>query len=134
VLFGLFWALDYGQMQYLLSLPCVYVISRAFSGFALIRFPGAKRDGTAYSFSSASAGNRAALVLAAIAAAGAVGLICLQGLRGIFMMIGAILVLVYYRHMAMGKFGGVTGDLAGWFLQMAELVMLGILVIGGVIL
>ena len=34
----------------------------------------------------------------------------------------AVLVILYYRHMALHMFGGVTGDLAGWFLQVCELV------------
>ena len=32
----------------------------------------------------------------------------------------AALVFCYYRHVALGQFGGVTGDLAGWFLQLCE--------------
>ena len=30
----------------------------------------------------------------------------------------------YYHHMAMKQFGGMTGDLAGYFLQLAELLIL----------
>ena len=29
-----------------------------------------------------------------------------------------------YKRMAVRQFGGFTGDLAGWFLQVCELVML----------
>ena len=29
----------------------------------------------------------------------------------------------YYHHMCISKFGGVTGDLAGYFLQMCEILM-----------
>ena len=36
----------------------------------------------------------------------------------------AILVFLYYYHMANRKFGGLSGDLAGWFLQTCELWML----------
>lgn len=36
----------------------------------------------------------------------------------------AILVFFYYRFMSYRTFGGVTGDLAGYFLQMCELWML----------
>lgn len=35
----------------------------------------------------------------------------------------------YYRRVAMKEFGGITGDLAGYFLQMAELLMTGAVVI-----
>ena len=30
-------------------------------------------------------------------------------------------VYFYYQHTALKEFGGVTGDLAGWFLQLCEL-------------
>ena len=36
----------------------------------------------------------------------------------------AILVLVYHRFAAYRDFGGVTGDLCGWFLQMCEIMIL----------
>jgi adenosylcobinamide-GDP ribazoletransferase len=45
--------------------------------------------------------------------------------------VAAALCLWYYRHMAYKQFGGVTGDLAGWFLQVTELVLTAVIVIGG---
>ena len=44
------------------------------------------------------------------------------------------MALAWYRHVALSRFGGVTGDLAGWFLQWAELAMLAMLVAGGMLL
>ena len=41
---------------------------------------------------------------------------------------------LYYRHMAYKQFGGVTGDLAGWFSQMTELVLMAAVVMGGKLL
>ena len=41
------------------------------------------------------------------------------------------LCFAYYRHFALKYFGGVTGDLAGWFVQVSELAALMILAIGG---
>ena len=38
-------------------------------------------------------------------------------------VIMALLVFWYYHHMCISKFGGVTGDLAGYFLQMCEILM-----------
>ena len=40
----------------------------------------------------------------------------------------ALLVLWWYHHTAMSKFGGLSRDLAGWFLQKAEFWMLAALV------
>lgn len=38
-------------------------------------------------------------------------------------------VFVYYRRMSDRDFGGITGDLAGWFLQVCELASMGAAVV-----
>ena len=38
---------------------------------------------------------------------------------------------LYYRRMAYRLFGGVTGDLAGWLLQMTELALIAVVIMGG---
>ena len=43
----------------------------------------------------------------------------------------ALLVFVYYYRMSRKKFGGTTGDLAGYFLQVCELAMLAVIVLAG---
>ncbi len=53
---------------------------------------------------------------------------------GVPALVGAALIFIYYRVMAMHRFGGVTGDLAGYFLQLCELAILGFVVMGGVLL
>ena len=37
----------------------------------------------------------------------------------------------YYRRMAYKNFDGVTGDLAGWFVQITELALAAVIVLGG---
>ena len=41
----------------------------------------------------------------------------------------AVAVYFVYRAVALGQFGGFTGDLAGWFLQLCELAALAALVL-----
>ena len=53
---------------------------------------------------------------------------------GLLCSLVAVLTFVYYYKMAMKEFGGTTGDLAGWFLQTSELVMLMLTVVGKMIL
>ena len=48
-----------------------------------------------------------------------------------FCAAAAVLCVLGYRRMAYRQFGGVTGDLAGWFLQVTELVLTAVIVIGG---
>ena len=47
----------------------------------------------------------------------------------LLLALAALAVLWRYRTVAAKQFGGITGDLAGWFLQRAELVMLAALLI-----
>ena len=42
---------------------------------------------------------------------------------GICSIIG-IIILIYYKIMSEKLFNGITGDIAGYFLQIAELAML----------
>ena len=45
------------------------------------------------------------------------------------MLIAALLVYWHYYSMSRKKFGGITGDLSGWFLQKAEWWMMAALVL-----
>ena len=47
------------------------------------------------------------------------------------LVLAALAALWRYRAVAVKQFGGVTGDLAGWFLQRAELWMLAALLLSG---
>ena len=40
---------------------------------------------------------------------------------GIIMVIVAAFTFFYYKKMSIKNFGGITGDLAGYFLQICEL-------------
>ena len=40
--------------------------------------------------------------------------------RGIAMTFAALVVFFIYRYTSVRRFGGITGDLAGWFLQICE--------------
>ena len=42
----------------------------------------------------------------------------------------ALLTFLYYYRMSRKQFGGTTGDLAGYFLQVCELAMLAAVIIG----
>ena len=63
--------------------------------------------------------------------------VCAAVLLASDLMTGGILLaaeavfIIYYRHMALAEFGGVTGDLAGWYLCMAELAGLWAIAVAG---
>lgn len=99
-----------------------FPMSRALSAWMLISLPSARPGGSLDAFRSASARGAvkgAALGFCALCAALAV-LAAPPLAIGLFIA-GALAVLCY-RHMAIGQFGGVTGDLAGWFVVVFELL------------
>ena len=101
-----------------------FVLERALSGYAIAAFPLAKNTGLAHTFATGAdrtAVRRALLVLCALAAA---GMAAAGGVTGAAMALAAVLVFLRYRAVAQKQFGGISGDLAGWFLQKAELWML----------
>ena len=57
----------------------------------------------------------------------AVVLMVVGRLAGVAMVLAAGWILWRYYRIALKQFGGITGDLAGWFLQRAEIWMLGAL-------
>ena len=66
----------------------------------------------------------------------AAGMAAAGGMTGAAMALAAVLVFLRYRAVAQKQFGGISGDLAGWFLQRAELWMLAALAVsqwGGVL-
>ena len=131
--FSLFTALPLTAGAFL-ALLCSLVFSRALSGLAVECWPAARADGMAAGLSPAK--KRAAIVvpLCAFAAASAAGMVACAQAVGVLMAVAGLLALAWYRHVALSRFGGVTGDLAGWFLQWAELAMLAVLVAGGMLL
>ena len=52
------------------------------------------------------------------------------GWTGAAVLMAQLLALWRYYRVAMHQFGGISGDLAGWFLQKAELWALAALVFG----
>lgn len=100
-----------------------FCLSRALSGLSVAVFPLAPRSGLARSFAEA-ADQQLACVLGVLAALLAMGL-CLRGTGGAAMVLAAVWVFLRCRRLARREFGGFSGDLAGWFLQTAELWMLG---------
>ena len=114
-----------------LLLP-VFVMERAFSGLSVVFFPCAKKSGLAAAFSD-GAKWRAAAVSLAVWLCAALGTACLVGSwggngtlfgRGALFALGLLAVqgavFFWYRHKSLKEFGGITGDLAGWFLQICE--------------
>ncbi len=100
-----------------------YAYSRILSGLSVVWFQKAKKEGMAASTAKAAEKNvKWVLVVEGIFCA--VGFLLLNPLAGAGCAAMGVLCFFYYRSMAYRIFGGITGDLAGYFLQLCELWLL----------
>ncbi len=100
-----------------------YAYSRMLSGLSVTTLKKARKDGMAAA-SAGAADRRVKWILAAELAVCGSCFLCLQPAYGTVCLLAGGLSFLYYRHMAYRTFGGITGDLAGYFLQLCELLML----------
>ncbi len=111
-----------------------FFFSRTLSGLAVTAFPCAKDSGLAATFSGSADRKRTRVILLIQMFVSAMFIIYLNPLVGTIQIAVAFLFFGYYYFMSKKKFGGITGDLAGWFLQLCELCMLMAVIVGGTIL
>lgn len=112
-------------------LLCVFMISRAMSVWALAAFKSARPKGMLDSFAQAAHKRMVTVSCIAYAAVCVLVWTLCGGWLALACLLTAALCLAYYRHMAYKQFGGVTGDLAGWFVQITELALTAVIVLGG---
>lgn len=119
-------ALDSEQQMILYVLPMFFMTSeRALSGLSVVCFPTAKKDGLAVTFAEAAKKrtDRRVLCLWPVFA-----LILMKMFGGnalavfsLAVFIIQLFVFAWYYRLSKKLFGGITGDLAGYFLQVCEL-------------
>lgn len=115
---GAFSEIRTGRQMTVLALS--FILSRVLSGIAVIEFRCAKKEGTLYTFAGSAHkwAVRMALTLQLVLCVGAMLFRWLFG--GAVVAVGMFAVFVYYRYKAYREFGGITGDVAGYFVTLAE--------------
>lgn len=109
------------------------MLERCLAGLALCLLPCAKDSGLAHIFADAAAKKQTAAFLAALSLALSAGLVWLGGRSGWLALAALALCFVHYRRLALGQFGGITGDLQGYFVQICEISTLATLVLGRIL-
>lgn len=103
----------------------VPVMGRAFSGLSVVCFPKAKKSGLAAMFSDGARKGAVAASMAVYLALSFCWFLFTGGLWTALILTGAGTAWFgYYYKMSKREFGGITGDIAGYFLQMEELLLL----------
>ena len=106
-----------------------FVVSRALSGLALVTFRKAKKDGLAAAFSDRAHKKTVIFFM------GLWLFVCVfcgfvfSVTGGIVLVFCSLFLMGYHYYNCMHNFGGITGDLAGYFLQIFELSVAAVLVV-----
>ena len=98
-----------------------FILSRTLSGISVLRFPQARKNGLVAVFAERADKRRTFWVLLIYLVLEVAALLWTGRGAGLCCVAVAGVLFFYYHHMACAKFGGVTGDLAGYFLQICEL-------------
>ena len=101
-----------------------YVLSRGLSAFCVAVLPRARREGMLGAFTQGARPKSSVIAALVAVALGGAGMLALGLLPGGCAVAAALLALLCYRAIALGQFGGVTGDTSGFFLQLCELALL----------
>lgn len=108
-----------------------FIASRALSGLSVVAFRCAKTSGLAAGFANTAQKGRCTCILISIFCICALGMLRLHLKTGATCLSVLVAVFLLCRRTAYRQFGGITGDLAGWFLQLAELGMLFAVILAG---
>ena len=106
-------------------------MTRALSGLSVVAFPKAKNSGLAAAFSDEAQKQAVVVCYGRISCTGgrisgrSIGNFCWRSVY----LCAAVVVYGYYYRMSIKNFGGIIGDLAGYFLQVCELTLLPVMAI-----
>ena len=127
--FGLWCQLETGDHRVWAALLLLPVFGRCLSAFGALTLPNARRSGMLASVTGGvgSRPGRWLLLLGSLLCTAA-----LAALNPWFLSAAGAgyLVFAYYLYTAKQEFGGATGDLSGWFLQLCEFASLAGLALG----
>lgn len=115
------------RTERLFAAALVFVFSRSLSGISVVSFQAAKNSGLLRTFQDGAQKRNVRIVLIIWLLAAGVGFYLTAGLCGVAEAVVGLAVFFYYYQFSRKQFGGITGDLAGYFLQLCELFMLAVL-------
>ena len=101
-----------------------FILSRSLSGLAVAVLPEARKQGMLADFMKDVDQRRLAVFMLGCVLASAMLIGACGGWCGLLAAGTALVVFLLFCRMALREFGGITGDLAGYFLQCCELFFL----------
>ena len=112
----------------------MFVLSRSLSGLCVTLMSTSSSKGLADTFQRLASKRVVCAVLIVFILISSAALVFTGALRGGLMLAAAMLCVWRLHHIAKKEFGGMSGDLAGYFLQICELSMLIVFVVSDIAL
>lgn len=109
-----------------------FILSRCLSGISVTRFSYAPTSSLAKTFGENAGKYVSIILILEFLLTSSILIICYKSLA-VIQILTALLVFVYYYRMQKKEFGGLTGDLAGFFVVVCETVwLLETAILGGI--
>ena len=115
---------DMGEsMKLYICVAIGFAFSRVLSGLLVLTLKKAKKEGMVATYSKGA--NKLAKTLMILELMVIIAALLLVDYRyGVAVLLAGLVSFLYYVRTAYKTFGGITGDLAGWFLQVCEITIL----------
>ena len=129
---GFFYELSWKGVFYF---SWIFLLSRGMSGYALATFRGARTSGLLASFAKGADKKAVRFTMIVYYLVGIIGMsitgecvLDISSWKWVYyvaaMLLSTLCTFAYYRFFSYREFDGITGDLAGYFLQLVELAAL----------
>ncbi|MDO4789171.1 MAG: adenosylcobinamide-GDP ribazoletransferase [Johnsonella sp.] len=115
-------ALSLKEEAQIIILSLIFIISRAYSALSVLCFRNARGEGSLMQLRNASERALSCAILILIILIFSLAAALYRPSIGIVSSISLYICFYYNRLFVCRQFGGITGDIAGFFLQLAELV------------
>lgn len=112
------------DLKSLMIYGIIFCIERSLSGLSVVTFKNARSNGMLHSFSSVAERNVVIITMIIYLIICFISMGFLNWKSCIVNLVLSIGIFIYYKNMSYKTFGGITGDLAGYFLQICELSLL----------
>lgn len=125
IIYYLFYIGAYSELtekRIMVLLALGFVLSRILSGLAIVWFPAAKKEGLLYTFLSGAHKKAVRILLAVMLILCLAAMGMTAAVQTLWVVAANGLLYLYYYKKSKKEFGGITGDLAGWFLCLSELI------------
>ena len=129
--FGLFSEIGYAPLIGIVC--CGFVLSRALAVLSAVCIQSARTEGFLVSFTKTAHKKIAVVSMITTALLSSAAMIFFNTVAGAAGVVFAAVSFFLYRNMAIRKFGGVTGDTTGYFIQVCELAILAGVFVGKII-